>query len=101
MTRITRPISTAISLTFWLCRAVNGSRLSTASANAPIVCVNMSRISTNRCDAIRVVYSGKANSRVAHHTVPYTMAISHPRGAKAMLLNAVARESPTMTAVTD
>ena len=67
MRRITRPMSTAISLTRWLCRAVNGSRLSTASASAPIVWVNISRISTNRCDAIRVVYSGNANSSVAHH----------------------------------
>ena len=32
---------------------------------------------------------------------PYTIAISHPSGAKAMLLNAVARESPTMTALID
>ena len=59
LTRMTLPMSTAISLTLWLCRAVYGSRLSTAAASAPIVCVNMSRISTNRCDAIRVVYSGK------------------------------------------
>ena len=49
---MTRPMSTAISLTRWLCRAVYGSRLSTASASAPIVCVNISRISTNRCEAM-------------------------------------------------
>ena len=55
LTRITRPMSTAISLTRWLCLAVYGSRLSTASASAPIVWVNISRISTNRCDASRVV----------------------------------------------
>ena len=64
---MTRPMSTAISLTRWLWLAVNGSRLSTASASAPIVWVNISRISTKRWYASRVVYSGTANSSVAHH----------------------------------
>ena len=41
---------------------VVGSRLSTASASAPIVWVNISRISTKRRCASRVVYSGRANS---------------------------------------
>ena len=49
LTRMTRPMSTEISLTRTLCFDVYGSRLSTASAKAPIVCVNMSRISTKRC----------------------------------------------------
>ena len=47
--------------------AVNGSRLSTASASAPMVWVNMRRISTNRWYPIRVMYSGTANKSVAHH----------------------------------
>ncbi len=32
----------------------------------------MSRISTNRSDAIRVVYSGNAKSSVAHQRIEYT-----------------------------
>ena len=91
-------MSTAICLTRWLCRAVNGSRLSTASASAPIVWVNMSRISTKRFAAIRVVYSGRANSSVAHHSMPYTSAISQASGPSARLLNAVSRMSPLRTA---
>ena len=63
LTRMTRPMSIAISLTRWLCRAVYGSRLSTASAKAPIVWVNISRISTDRCDACRVVYRGKREQK--------------------------------------
>ena len=55
LTRISRPMSTPISFTLWLCLLVNGSRLSTASASAPMVCVNISRISTNRWYARRVV----------------------------------------------
>ena len=68
LTCMTRPMSTAIVLTRWLCMAVYGSRLSTACARAPIVCVNMSRISRSRWDAIRVVYSGRTNRRVIHHS---------------------------------
>ncbi len=67
LTCMTCPMSTAISLTRTLCIAVNGSRLSTASASAPIVWVNISRISTKRRYAIRVEYSGMANRAVAHH----------------------------------
>ena len=70
LTRIPARCRPRSSLTRWLCSAVNGSRLSTASASAPIVCVNMSRISTKRWDATRVVYSGRANSRVVHHWMP-------------------------------
>ena len=47
-TRICRPMSTLIIRTCCVCLLVNGSRLSTASASAPIVCVNISRISTKR-----------------------------------------------------
>ena len=53
--RITRPMSLAIFITRRLCLLVVGSRLSTASASAPIVWVNISRISTNRWCATRVV----------------------------------------------
>ena len=48
LTRMTRPMSMEISLTRMLCFDVIGSRLSTALASAPIVCVNISRISTKR-----------------------------------------------------
>ena len=67
LTCITRPMSTAISLTRWLCFAVNGSRLSTASASAPIVWVNISRISMKRCVRQPGRVERNANSAVAHH----------------------------------
>src|SRR3954470_3168796 len=57
----------------------------------------MSRISTNRADAIRVVYSGRAKRRVAHHWMEYTRAISHPNGASPRLMTTVSRESPVTT----
>ena len=59
-------MSPAISLTRQQCLLVYGSRLSTASASAVMVWVNISRISMKFWYASRVVYSGTANSRLAH-----------------------------------
>jgi hypothetical protein len=77
----------AIVWTRWLWPLVNVSRLSTASARLRTVSVNISRTSTNRWYASRVVYSGTANSSTAHHpAATYIRAISHATGARASML---------------
>ena len=74
-----------------------GSRLSTAPASAVMVWVNISRISMKLWYASRVVYSGNANRRLAHHATVYIWAISQPSGASATRLVAKPRESPIRT----
>ena len=74
-----------------------GSRLSTAPASAVMVWVNISRISMKLWYASRVVYSGSANSRLAHHATMYICAISQPSGASATRLAAKFRASLSRT----
>ena len=81
---IARPMSPPISLTRQECLLVYGSRLSTAPASAVMVWVNISRISMKLWYASRVVYSGRANSRLAHHANVYICAISQASGARAI-----------------
>ena len=93
-------MSEAISLTRWLCLAVKGSRLSTASASAPIVWVNISRISTRRSLASLIEYSGRAYRAVVHQpTLSYVWVINHASGAKATKLKVTPRSPVRRTSL--